>query len=231
VKSRVRKIMIAAVIAAAASLQTNAATRSRSIVIESPSDLPKSASRNTEAMYLHETDGGQTLLYLEQDQGRSLSILDVSEPGAIQSLGQVSIAASSPYDFVQTLNDSSVAIRYRGQTGTAVIDFKKFKKPVLTEAPEFQHLAHAEHLGQDGLLFSTTATSDTQVVNPQYQVVDFSNSSKPVALATIEGVRQRLERTETGTLFLLSNAGLTVIRRPAAEKEYEMAHAARTGDD
>jgi hypothetical protein len=231
VKSRVRKIMIAAVIAAAASLQTNAETHSKSIVIESPSDLPKLASRNTEAMHLHETDGGQTLLYLEQDQGRTLAILDVSEPGAIQSLGQVSIAASSPYDFVQTLNDSSVAIRYRGQTGTAVIDFKKFKKPVLTEAPEFQHLAHAEHLGQDGLLLSTTATSDTQVVNPQYQVVDFSNSSKPVALATIEGVRQRLTKTETGTLFLLSNAGLTVIRRPAAEKGYEMAHAARTGDD
>jgi hypothetical protein len=139
--------MIAAVIAAAASLQVNAETHSRSIVIESPSDLPKLASRNTEAMYLHETDGGQTLLYLEQDQGRTLAILDVSDPGAIQSLGQVSIAASSPYDFVQTLNDSSVAIRYRDHTGTAVIHFKKFKKPVLTEAPEFQHLAHAEHLG------------------------------------------------------------------------------------
>jgi len=194
VKSRVRKIMIAAVIAAAANLQTNAETHSRSIVIESPSDLPKLASRNTEAMYLHETDGGQTLLYLEQDQGRTLAMLDVSDPGAIRSLGQVSIVASSPYDFVQTLNDSSVLIRYRGHTGTAVIDFKKFKQPVLAEAPEFQHLAHAEDLGHDGLLFSTTATSDTQVVNPQYQVFDVSNSSKPVALATVEGVRQRLER-------------------------------------
>jgi hypothetical protein len=80
------------------------------------------------------------------------------------------------------------------------------------------------------LLFSTAATSDAQVVNPQYQVFDVSNSSKSVVLATLEGARQRLERTETGTLFLLSNSGLTVIRRPAAEKEYKMAHAARTGE-
>jgi len=89
VKSRVRKIMIAVVMAAAASLQANAETRSKSIVVEAPSDLPELASRNSEAMYLHETDGGQTLLYLEQDQGRTLAILDVSDPGAIRSLGQV----------------------------------------------------------------------------------------------------------------------------------------------
>src|ERR1700747_1359476 len=222
VKSRVRKIMIAVVMAAAASLQANAETRSKSIVVEAPSDLPELASRNSEAMYLHETDGGQTLLYLEQDQGRTLAILDVSDPGAIRSLGQVSIAASSPYDFVQTLNDSSVLIRYRCHTGTAVIDFKKFKQPVLTEAPEFQHLAHAEDLGQGGLLFSTAAASDAQVADPQYEVFDVSNSSKAVALATLEGVRQRLERKETGTLFLLSKAGLTVIRRPAVEKEYKI---------
>ena len=218
--SRVRTIMIAVVMASAASLQASAKTHSRSIVVESPSDLPELASRNSEAMYLHETGGGQTLLYLEQDQGRTLAMLDVSDPGAIRSLGQVSIAASSPYDFVQTLNDSSVLIRYRGHIGTAVIDFKKFKQPVLTEAPEFQHLTHAEELGQGGLLSSTTATSEAQVADRQYEVFDVSNSSKPVALATLEGVRQRLERTETGTVFLLNNTGLTVIRHPAVEKEY-----------
>lgn len=219
-KNKVSKIVIAAVFAATASVQTNAKTHSRSIVVESPSDLPELARRNSEAMYLLQLASGRAVLYLEQDQGRTLAILDVSDPGTIRALGQVSIAAPSPYDFVETLKGSAVLIHYRDSTGFAIIHFNKFKQPVLAEAQEFQHLAHAEALGPDGLLFASTVPSGAPI--PQYKVFDVSNLSKPAELGAVEGVRQRLERTETGTLFLLGNGGLTVIRRPEVEEEYKI---------
>jgi hypothetical protein len=63
------------------------------------------------------------------------------------------------------------------------------------------------------------------VEDSQYEVIDTSNPSKATVLATVAGVRQRLERTETGTLFLLTNTGLTVIRRPNVEYQYKIASA------
>jgi len=108
-KYRIGKLMVAAVFVATVSVQANAETHSRSIVVESPSDLPEIAQRKSDAMYLHETGSGQAFLYLEQDNGRSLAILNVSDPGAIRPVGEVSIAARSPYDFVEALSDSAAS--------------------------------------------------------------------------------------------------------------------------
>lgn len=180
---------MAFVIAAPASVQAHAKTHSRSIVVESPSNLPEAAQRSSEAMYLLRSASGQAILYLEQDQGRTLAILDISDSGAIRALGQVSIAAPSPYDFVETPKDSAVLIHYRDNSGFATVHFKKFKQPVLTEAAEFQPLPEA--LGHDGLVFASTAPSAAPVAIPQYEVFDISNPSRPVALATVEGARQR----------------------------------------
>lgn len=221
-KNRISKIMVAAIIAATVSVQANAKTHSKSVVVAFPSDLPEMAQRNSEAMYLHSTGGGQTVLYLEQDQGRTLAILDVSDPAAIRAVAQVSIAARSPYDFVETLRDSAVLIHYRDHSGFALINLKKFKKPVLTETPQFQHPADAETLGHSSLLLTSRTTPTTPEADPQYEVIDMSNPSKPTEIATVPGVEHRLERAETGTIFFLSNNGLTVIRRPQVEEEYEL---------
>jgi LVIVD repeat-containing protein len=219
---RIVKIMVAAVFAATVSGQANARTHSRSIVVESPSDLPEIAQRKSEAMYIRETGGGQTILYLEQDNGRSLAILDISDLGAIRPVGEVSIAARSPYDFVETVNDSAALIHYRDRSGFALINFKKFKKPVLTEAPQFEHPAGAEALGHTGLMLTSMNHPITQAPDPKYEIFDVSNPSHPTVLATIDGVTERMERPETGTVFMLNNDGLTVIRRPNVEQEYEI---------
>ena len=213
--------MLAAIFAATATVQANSQQHSKSIVVESPSDLPEMAQRSSEAMYLHDTGAGQTILYLEQDQGRTLAILDVSDLGTIRALPQVSIGARSPYDFVRALSDS-VLIHYRDQSGFAIISFKKYKQPLLVEVPQFQHPAHPEALGHDGLLLMASTTRPSfQVEDHQYEVFDVSNPSKPVMLATVAGVRQRLDRTATCTVFLLSTTGLTVIRRPNVEQDHK----------
>jgi hypothetical protein len=211
--------MLAAIFAATVTVQANAQTHSKSIVVESPPDLPEMAQRSSEAMYLYDTGAGQTVLYLEQDRGRTLAILDVSDSGAIRALPQVSIGARSPYDFVRALSDT-VLIHYRDQSGFAIISFKRYKQPVLVEVPQFQHPAQPEALGHDGLLLAST-TPSAQVEDPQYEVFDVSNPSKPVMLATVAGVKQRLDRKATCTVFLLSTTGLTVIRRPNVEQDYK----------
>jgi hypothetical protein len=212
--------MLAAIFVAILSVQAIAQTRSESIVIESPSDLPEMAQRDSEAMYLHDTGAGETVLYLEQDQGRTLAILDVSDLGAIRALPQVSIGARSPFDFVKTLGDL-VLIRYRDHSGFGIISFKRYKQPVLAEAPQFQHPAQPEAIGRDGLLLASTTRPSVQLEDPQYEVFDVSNPAKPVLLATVRGVKQRLDRNSTCTVFLLSTTGLTVIRRPNVEKDYK----------
>jgi len=212
--------MLVAIFAATVTVQASTQTRSRSIVVELPSDLPEMAQRKSEAMYLHDSEVGQTVLYLEQDQGRTLAILDITDLGTIRALPQVSIGARSTYDFVKNFGDT-VLIQYRDHSGFAIISFKRYKQPVLVEAPEFQQAAHTEALGRDGLLLASTSRTSAPIEDPQYEVFDVSNPSKPVKLATVTGVKQRLDRAATCTVFLLSDTGLTVIRRPNVEQDHK----------
>lgn len=219
---KIGKILVAAIFAAAVGVQANAKTQSKSIIVESASALPEIVQRKGDAMYLRETGGGQTLLYIEQDNGQTLAILDVTDLAAIRPVAKVSFAAKSPYDFVETLSDSAALIHYRDHSGFAVINFKKSKEPVLAAAPQFEHPAQAETVGHAGLLLTSMNHPITQAEDPQYEIFDVSNPSNPTPLATVDGVTQRLDRPETGTIFMLSNNGLTVIRRPNVEREYDL---------
>lgn len=217
----IARLFVGSLFAAVLAVHADAKVNPKSIVVESPQYLPELAQRKTEAMYLHESGDGRTVLYLEQDQGRTLALLDVSDPSTIRALAQVPVGAASPYDFVQDVGDSAALIRYRDHAGYAVINFKKFKHPVLFEAKQLSAGTEAETLGRNALLM--TAATRIADPDPQYQVVDISNPCQPVVLASIEGVLQRLDKPDTGTVFLLGNAGLTVIRNLKLEEDSKIA--------
>ena len=80
------KRLLIAVLAVTATAQAGTKSHSSSIVIDSPTDLPELAQRRSEAMYLYTNGSGQAFLYLEQDQGKSLAILDVSNAGSIREV-------------------------------------------------------------------------------------------------------------------------------------------------
>ena len=229
-KHSTSRILVAAIFAATVSFQAQAAVRSKSIIVEPPSDLPELAQRNSEAMYLHETGDGRAILYVEQDHGRTLAIFDVSDPAKIRSLKQVSVDARAPYDFVRAAGDFAAVIHYRDHSGFAVINVKRYKQPVLVATPQLQHPANAESLGSDSLLLASTTHPSAPAGDPQYQVVNFSNPAAPEVMATVKGVTQTLVRPETGTLFLLSDNGLTVVRRPNVEQDYEALLNQKTGN-
>ena len=214
-------MVIVALLAALGNAQANAIVHSKAIVIEFPSDLPEQAQGPAETMYLYHTGGGQAILYLEKDQGRTLGVFDVTDPGHIQVAGKVSIAAPSTYDFVQDLGNSVALIQYRDQSGFAVISFKNYKQPVLTAQPDYLHSATVESYGPDGLVLVSTNGAATRTRGPQYQFLTMSGSLAPIPVGTVQNVIQRVDLPETGTIFLLNDQGVTVVRRPAVEREHQ----------
>ena len=219
----ISKTSLAAIFLVAVSVQ--AEVHSKAIVVESPSDLPELAQGRGEAMYLHRTNSAQAILYIERDQGKKLAFLDITDPARIKAVGQVSLDAPSAYDFVQDLAESAVLIRYRNHSGFAVISFKNYKEPLLKSEPSYLHPARVQPDGSGGLLLvsggSGGSGASAPAREPEYEVLSISNPSSPTPLATVPGVIQRLDRPSTGTVFLLNDQGLTVVRCLAAEQEHK----------
>jgi hypothetical protein len=71
-----------------ANAMTNKPPHSRTIVVQSPSNTPVLAQANSEAMYLHKSGDGRTVLYVESAEGTKLTALDVSDPGKIRRLAE-----------------------------------------------------------------------------------------------------------------------------------------------
>src|SRR5579872_3501629 len=94
-----------------ATINANAATdkppHSRSIIVQSPSDLPALAQANSEAMYLDKRADGKTVLYVESAEGTKLTALDVSDPGKIRRLAETKLVVPSRFDFVESVGNDS----------------------------------------------------------------------------------------------------------------------------
>jgi hypothetical protein len=179
-------------------------------------------------MYLYNANDGSTLLYVESQQGRELSILDVTNPAEVERLAPVELPAPSAFDFVRYVDHHEVLIRYRDGAGVALLNLGHYRRPVLMPAKPFQNATIVGSVGATGLLITPTgeetpnnaATSrHGQVRN--YEVVDTLHPHDPVLLATIDGVRQMLSRGNTGTLFLLNQDGVTMVRRLRVEQQYQ----------
>jgi hypothetical protein len=219
----IKKTVVAATFAVAFSLQAGAVVRTKAIVVESPADLPELAQGRGEAMYLHRTAEGKAILYIEKDRGRTLAFLDVTDPANIKAIGQVSLSAPAAYDFVQDLAESAVLIHYRNHSGFAVIGLKDYRQPTLKSEPAYLHPSRVEPDGSSGLLLISGSgdRASSPARDPEYEVLNIANPSNPTPLATVQGVIQRLDRPSTGTVFLLNDQGLTVVRCLAAEQEHQ----------
>jgi hypothetical protein len=218
--------LVIAVLAATinANAVTNKPPHSRTIVVESPSDMPVLAQANSEAMYLDKRGDGRTVLYVESAEGTKLTALDVSDPGKVRRLADAELDARSRFDFVESVGSDSELIRYRDGSGEAILSFKHCKHPVLGDASALTGTEGAEKLGETALLSASTNAAFVPIVDsdPIYKVWDDSTPAHPNLLATIPGVTQRLSNEDTGTLFLLNNNGITMVRRLRVEEDYKV---------
>jgi hypothetical protein len=204
-------------------LNAHAAVRSHAgtIIVDRPADLPEAAQTPALAMYLHANGAGETVLYLEQNRGRKLAVLDVTDPAAIRTIGQVVLNAAAPFDFVRDLGDKAALIRYRDGSGYAMLSFRRTTHPVLTAAPQMTDAIFRESLGGTALLQVAASVAHRTMHDPaNINILDLSAPAGLATLASVDDASQHLVRPETGTLFLLNPDGLTVVRRTRVEQEY-----------
>ncbi len=175
-----------------------------------------------QAMLLHETGDGRTLLYIEQNHGARLAIFDVSDPAHVKQEQAAQLEASGSFDFVSSLGDRAELVRFRNGQGEAVLDLHKAKVPTLKMVQGLNSEGSMERLGDDGFILASQPNAQAKPSDPNYQVVQISNSLQIDRVADVQHVREKITNRETGTTFLLTADGLYLIRRPAVEEEYKM---------
>jgi hypothetical protein len=220
---RFAKIAIAAITGLLLTLSVQAEIKSRSgnqIVVE-PADLPEMARTPGQSLFLYETADSETYLYGEQENGTRLAILDVTDPAKIKATALVPVKASGAFDFVRCLNDRAELVRFRESGQLAELDLREPKNPTLKSASSLSEPGHTESLGETGLVMINGHYRYVGGKAHDYNLVDVSNPAHPTPVATIKQVKHKVVNEETGTTYLLSSDGLTVIRRPRVEEDHK----------
>ena len=173
--------------------------------------LPIAVRGPSEAMYLHTIDCEFTYLYLEQDQGKKLVILDITQPERIRLKAEATLDSRSAFDFVQRIGTHAVLVRYRDGSGFGILDLLKPKSPILkaVDAP-----ASETYIEPVNLQSVATQAVDGMLGVQDYQIIDRKNA---VVLETVKEVHQELSDFATGATYLLGQDGLTVVRNPRIE--------------
>jgi hypothetical protein len=231
------KALLTGTILATATLAAAAAVRphSKTIVVESPETLPLLSQNDAVAMYLYDAHDGSTLLYVETDHGHMLTALDVTDPADIRRVAQVTLSATTAFDFADLPGQQAVLIRYRDGSGVALLNLRHYKHPTLVTSPALLNAVVSEPLGETGTLV-TTSPAPQWAAGPQlrsfrsYKVMDTANPVQPALLATTSDVKQRLAKDDTGTLFLLNRDGITVVRRLLVEAAHQLELDSQRGN-
>jgi hypothetical protein len=217
-KQMMRIARLTLVVAGALTMTGYAEARngSNKIVLVSPAELPELARVTGQAMTLHRTADGRTLLYVEQNDGARLAIFDVTDPAKIKQKAAPQLDAPGPFEFVASLGDHAELIRFRDGQGEAVLDLHNVKLATIRIVPGLKFRRSAERLSDDGFITITNHVSvPSDADSLDYQITANSRTYE------IKQVRQEITNRGTGTTFLLAADGLYLVRRPAVEKEYK----------
>jgi hypothetical protein len=213
---RIARLTLTAAAALTMTGYAAAPNRSSKIVLVSPAELPELARVTGQAMALHTTADGRTLLYVEQNDGARLAIFDVTDPAKIKQKAAPQLDAPGSFDFVASLGDHAELIRFRDGQGEAVLDLHNIKLPIIRVVPGLKFRRSTERPADDGFITSTNHVSLASDADPlDYQITANSRTYE------VKQVRQEITNHETGTTFLLAADGLYLVRRPAVEKEYK----------
>ena len=215
-RSAVKSILLAAaVLSPTADLSAAAFLRSKFVV----QDLaPQAISQD---LLLHADNNGSAYLYVEQQQGALLAVYDVTDPAHIKLTVSVPTEAHGAYDFVTPIGNTAELVSFRDGSGTALVDLRNHK------APHFSATTPGviEPLGSSGYL-SSSIPQIQPVSTPPRTVQLVEAGRHPRVLASLTNVTRQAERSSTGTVFLLADGKVTVVRRLDAERLYDMDQVA-----
>jgi hypothetical protein len=216
---RVRRAGIALIAGAAIAAIAAPAAQAmawKNLIVVPPKDLPQLVRQGGDAMLLHDTVDGRTLLYVERGEGGRLAIFDVSDPAKVKNAGLVQLQMPGAFGFVAPVGDEAELIRFRLGQASALLDLQHAQAPVLRTMPSPTRQGALSVLGSDGFIISTPVDSGAGAPR-DYQVLDAANLQQLQPLSEVKQVRQQLDNAATGTTFPLTDEGLYLIRRPSAE--------------
>jgi hypothetical protein len=198
------------------------ANPSNEVVLVTPPNLPALARQSGEAMFLHDTIEGRTLLYVEQRGGAQLAIFDVTDPAHVASKSSVRLDAAGPFDFVADLGKRGELVRFRRGQGDAVLDLRNI--PVLVKVPGLDSGNSTILLTDDpSRLAGRAVNAAVGQITRDYKVFQSGESASDDRVFEIRRVRQEVTNPDTGTTFLLTDNGLYLIRRLALEPAPEVS--------
>jgi len=192
------------------------------IVLVSPASLPELARQNGEAMLLHETGDGRTFLYIEQNHGARLAVFDVSDPSDIKGEGMVQLDAQGAFDFVSSVGQHAVLVRFREGQREAVLDLHKVKAPAIEMVRELGSRDEQVRQENGGGMMAAAVPARSMENNRELGAAYVLAGNSPGAKGVVDvgEVRAEITNYDAGTTFLLTAEGLYVVRRPDAEREY-----------
>jgi hypothetical protein len=208
------RLFIALFVISAAVIPATAQGKGDLVVVPS-NKLPEKAHRAGQAMKLHLVSPDTQFLYVEQDNGRSIAVFDVSHPRKITLKAFVTVDAPASFDFVETVGPRTELIRYADGSGNALLDLSKPKAPRIKTMAATNNEAYILPIREGGGIvtrpYVSSAPQDYQVILP----------SRPQQALMVREVIQQLRDEANGTTYLLGSNGLTVIRDWKREEDLE----------
>lgn len=215
------RLALAIVLGGLSAAQLTYANPSNEVVLVPPASLPTLARQSGEAMFLHDTIDGRTLLYVEQREGAQLAIFDVTDPAHVAGKGSVQLDTVGPFDFVADLGQRGELVRFRGGKGDAVLELRNI--PVLTKVPGLDTRNSTILLTDDPARIAGRAVNSAVGQGARdYRIFQSGESPRDDRVFEVKQVRQELTNPDTGTTFLLAENGLYLIRRLGLEAASEV---------
>jgi hypothetical protein len=213
----VPRLALAIVLAGISGAPVTYANPSNEIVLVPPTNLPTLARQSGEAMFLHDSMDGRTLLYVEQHEGAQLAIFDVTNPAHVTDKGSVQLDGAGPFDIVADLGKRGELVRFR-KGRDAVLDLRH--TPVLMKVSGLDTRNSPVILADDSSRLTGRAVNAAVGKGIRdYRVFQSGESPGDDRVVVIKQVRQEVTNPDTGTTFLLAENGLYLVRRPALEAE------------
>lgn len=150
-------------------------SRSKDVIVIETNDLPELAQLPGDSLFLHSDNQGSTYLYIEQQEGTRLSVLDVTDPAHICIASTTRLRTRGAFDFAGALNGRTELIRYREGNHAAILDLHNAKRPQIKAADELAGTDLGRTLGIDGILATKVPYRETQIAAPgDFEVLDVS---------------------------------------------------------
>jgi hypothetical protein len=188
------------------------------IKIVAASTLPAETQQPSQDLLLYSSRFTNAWLYLEQEHGARLIVLNVEEPSNIRLVGSFPTGLQKTYDLIPVPHKHCAILRFRDGSGQELLNLSNPRAPQLVAAPANLSVTVSPQQSGEYPGVELRAASgpgegqDTQILE---------TGPAPQLLATISHVTRQTFRPETGTLFLLGEHGLTVVRRLSTEQAWE----------